>query len=303
MDRKAPVSSRARVSVIIPAYNAAKYLSRSISSALRQSWVPYEVIVVDDGSVDNTVEVVESYGSRVRFFRQENAGAAAARNAGASAARGDLFAFLDADDQWRRDKLQIQVSVLSRRPDLAFCCCQYRVGVEGQEPIPITSDPSVRFLSDFREMFRRPYFGTPTVVMPRRVFEACSGFDETLRVAEDLDLWLRAAYGRSVGIVDSVLVDIFKVPDSLTMQGTHAGHLSVIERFCGLHPEFAERERNVVAKTRADIYTAWASEALLAGRREEAASLLRQGMRYAVTGRALYLFAKVWLLQQHGKGP
>src|SRR4051794_10354756 len=92
------------VSVIVPAYNYERYLSLAIESALAQTHSPLEVIVVDDGSTDDTPRVLAAYGDRIRAIRQPNQGAGAARNTGIAASRGDYLAFLDSDDLWRRDK-------------------------------------------------------------------------------------------------------------------------------------------------------------------------------------------------------
>ncbi len=112
-----------RVSVLIPAFNAERYLAEAIESALAQTWAPVELIVVDDGSSDATAEVARGFGDRVRYERQRNAGIGAARNRCLDLARGDQLAFLDADDVWERDKLARQLAALgsgSERPELVF---------------------------------------------------------------------------------------------------------------------------------------------------------------------------------------
>src|SRR3954470_1810603 len=108
------------VSVIIPTYNYARYLPQAIDSALGQTHAPLEVIVVDDGSTDDTPRVLEAYASRIRVIRQANQGAGAARNAGIAAARGEYVAFLDSDDLWRRDKLELQLARFREEPDLGL---------------------------------------------------------------------------------------------------------------------------------------------------------------------------------------
>ncbi|MGH8558757.1 MAG: glycosyltransferase, partial [Methylococcales bacterium] len=92
------------ISVIIPAYNAAKYLVESINSVVTQSYSPFEIIVVDDGSKDATAQIAAQFGTQIRYFRQDNAGAGAARNRGVEMAHGHWLAFLDADDVWEPDK-------------------------------------------------------------------------------------------------------------------------------------------------------------------------------------------------------
>ncbi|MFZ1810373.1 MAG: glycosyltransferase family 2 protein, partial [Candidatus Nitrotoga sp.] len=98
--------SAPRFSVIIPAYNAAGTLARALDSVLTQTWAAFEVIVIDDGSIDNTAAVAASYGEKIRYLRQNNAGVSAARNHGARIASGDWLAFLDADDWYYPDRLE-----------------------------------------------------------------------------------------------------------------------------------------------------------------------------------------------------
>src|SRR5215471_2204625 len=109
------------ISCIIPAYNAERYLREAIDSVLAQTYRPIEVLVVDDGSTDQTGEIVESYGARVHYLRQTNAGPAAARNCGFIEARGDFVAFCDADDVWHTEKLERQWMHLHQRGELGYC--------------------------------------------------------------------------------------------------------------------------------------------------------------------------------------
>ena len=113
------------ISVVIPAYNCERYITRSIDSVLAQTRPVDEIIIVDDGSSDNTGEVVKRYGGKVRYIRQENAGASVARNTGIEAATGDWIAFLDGDDEWLPDKIKHQTELLSRNPNLVWVTGNY----------------------------------------------------------------------------------------------------------------------------------------------------------------------------------
>ncbi len=113
-----PQSAVEVVSVVIPVYNTERYLGEAIDSVLKQGHKPLEVVVVNDGSTDNTMDVISRYGSRIRCISQDNQGTAAARNSGVRAARGEYLAFLDADDIWLDGKLECQVAVLRADPDI-----------------------------------------------------------------------------------------------------------------------------------------------------------------------------------------
>ena len=128
------------VSAVIPAYNAEKYIERAIDSALAQSHLPDEIIVVDDGSDDGTGEVVKKYGESIRYINQENTGASAARNAGVKAAKNEWIAFLDGDDEWLSDNLESQMAILRRNKNLVWstanfirCSCNLRLGSSSQK--------------------------------------------------------------------------------------------------------------------------------------------------------------------------
>src|SRR5437763_447547 len=108
------------VSVIIPAYNFARYVPEAIDSVLAQTYAPFEVIVVDDGSTDDTPKVLAAYGNRIRAIRQVNQGVAAARNTGLAAAGGEYVAFIDSDDTWEPRKLQLQMDRFDADPDLGL---------------------------------------------------------------------------------------------------------------------------------------------------------------------------------------
>jgi glycosyltransferase involved in cell wall biosynthesis len=134
-----------KTSAVIPAYNAEKHIARAIDSVLAQTRPADEIIVVDDGSIDKTPDVVRSFGDKVIFIQQENAGASAARNTGINAASGDWIAFLDADDEWLPSRLELQFKHLNNYPDLVWitgnykrCCCdrhhcQYESGIGAGE--------------------------------------------------------------------------------------------------------------------------------------------------------------------------
>jgi glycosyltransferase involved in cell wall biosynthesis len=123
-----------RVSVIIPAYNVEAYIAETIESALQQTRSVSEVIVVDDGSTDRTAEVAESVGKIVRVYRQDNAGASAARNFALDHASGDLIAFLDADDLWEPRKLELQIAYLKGHPEIGTVTSSFSVFGTGVRP-------------------------------------------------------------------------------------------------------------------------------------------------------------------------
>jgi GT2 family glycosyltransferase len=187
------------VSVVIPAYNAASVLPRAIESVLGQTSRPEEVIVVDDGSTDNTAQVATQYGPSITYIRQDNAGASAARNRGIAEATGEWIAFLDSDDEWLPPKLQYQWEVLQGDAQLIWCWCNTEAVVKDVAripPIPSLLKAEVARgepLPFFVAALRGVPFQTSGFLIHRSVFEKVGMFDPLLRVAEDRDMWWRIA--------------------------------------------------------------------------------------------------------------
>jgi glycosyltransferase involved in cell wall biosynthesis len=196
------------VAVVIPAFDHARFLPACIESALRQTLRPSEVIVVDDGSTDETPAVLERFAGRVRVLRQPNRGVAAARNAGAAAARADAIAFLDADDEWLPHKLEAQAARLVAEPDLGLVHCgMVEIDAQGREG-RVRLDGLEGHVAEEMMLFRRGVIlgGGSAAVVPIAAFRDSGGFDETLSTSADWDLHHRIARRRRVGFVPEVLL-------------------------------------------------------------------------------------------------
>ncbi|HEV2884107.1 MAG TPA: glycosyltransferase [Pyrinomonadaceae bacterium] len=181
------------VSVVIPTYNLASLLPEAVASVRAQRCPNLEIIVVDDGSTDNTEEVLNSLtrDGDLRWFRQENTSAAAARNRGIAEAKGDWIAFLDADDVWLPDKLATQFAELEKNPGAAFSFSDVQVLFENgeQQDLPTRKSRSPLML----QLLSGNLFATPSVIVRRDCLNAVGAFDASLRTGEDWDLWLRLA--------------------------------------------------------------------------------------------------------------
>ena len=186
-------SSRPSISVIIPAYNAGKYLAEAIESALKQTVSPCEIIVVDDGSTDNTNKIVQSYGGKIRYICQANAGPAAARNTGVQAARCDWIAFLDADDIWFPDKIALQLAEIERFGVPVLICGGVSVFHDEQPHPPTCRSVAESEQLSFQQILQRNRIATSTVILPRQSALQGGGFDQRYRGPEDWQFWLRLA--------------------------------------------------------------------------------------------------------------
>lgn len=189
------------VSVVIPCYNGAEFLRETLASVLAQTQPVLEVIVVDDGSTDNSAEIAASFGPLVRVIRQPNRGESAARNCGVRQSRGEWIAFLDADDIWLPNRIEAQF--VRCAPDAVAAHCNLIVfGVENHTTQIEMTPPHVRY--SLAELCRRNVFYTPSAVIVRR--DVCPPFSEQVRHGEDLLFFLEIVQTGPVSLCTTPLV-------------------------------------------------------------------------------------------------
>ena len=205
------------VSVIIPTYNHARYIAQSIASALQQTHAPLEIIVVDDGSTDDTPAVLAAYSDPVRVFRQQNAGVAAARNFGVSKARGEYVAFLDSDDLWHPEKLQRQLERFQADPELGLVHCGMETFDDATgRVVEVNVDGAEGWVAKEMLGFRKiVVFAGSSILIPRRVFDEVGGFDVRLPPSEDWDLCYRIASRYRVGFARGAYVRYRQHPGAI----------------------------------------------------------------------------------------
>lgn len=195
------------VSVVIPAYNASRFLRETLDSVLAQTHDPVEILLVDDGSTDATPEIAKEYEGSVRYIRQDNKGVSAARNRGLAEAGGAYICFLDADDWIYPDNLRLKVEALEDDPAPALALGWVEVTDEKLEPTgSVLKGSTGQVLSDLLRLIP-PAIPCPSNALIRtRIVDELGGFDEGLSTSADYDLWLRIASRHSVVRVDQVLV-------------------------------------------------------------------------------------------------
>lgn len=202
---KVAAQRRGMVSVVMPCFNAQKYLREAIDSVLAQTYGKIELIVVDDGSADATLEILRSYGNRLTVLQQPNQGPYPARNRGVAVSQGEYLAFLDADDWWAPECLeQLHGAIERSRAAVAYCGWQ-NVGLPGGRGEPYM--PPDYENDDKLERFLRAAAPWPihAALLRRSVWDEVRGFDTTLRTVMDYDLWLRIAAFRPVARVERVM--------------------------------------------------------------------------------------------------
>lgn len=216
-----------KVSVIIPTYNRSQYLRNSIDSVLNQSYQDFELIVVDDGSTDDSKEVLSKFNGRIRYFYQENMGVSAARNKGIREAKGEYIAFLDSDDTWAPEKLEKQMLLFKNKPEvsLQYSFARYKdndLNYDDIRPRHVSKN-----LQDF--LYGDTVLPTPTVILRKYCLDKVGLFDEDLYGIEDYDLWLRIVREFNIDFISEVLADVNICSDNLSKNSLkmYLSHINV----------------------------------------------------------------------------
>lgn len=207
------------VSVVIPAFNAAGYIADTLASVQSQTFQDLEIIVVDDGSTDDTAAVVENFGGAVHLVRQLNSGPGAARNKGIRQAEGTLVAFLDADDIWNDSKLEKQCERFAQRAELGMVFTEHlQVDAAGQLlSNRLVGKRTWLMKGDLvRNILLYSNVNCSTVMVRRAVFDNVGTFDETLPMAEDDNMWIRIAARYPVELIDEPLA-LYRMHDANTI--------------------------------------------------------------------------------------
>jgi glycosyltransferase involved in cell wall biosynthesis len=216
-----------KISTIIPTYNSAKTLERAIKSVLQQTLPAHEIIIIDDGSVDETPEVINRFQGKIKYIKQTNSGVSAARNTGIKESSGNWIAFLDADDEWLPSKLELQSRILKKKTGVKWCAGE--VQIVRRTNCTIITVPKTRKIEKkwavhfFEACLKGIFFQTSTFLISRQLFSEIGTFDPSLRVSEDRDLWWRiATLYPEIGYVSEVCSHYYlDTPSSLTKKNNN----------------------------------------------------------------------------------
>jgi teichuronic acid biosynthesis glycosyltransferase TuaG len=217
------VDEPADVSVIIPAYRARETIGRALASVAGQTRKPREVVVVDDGSDDGTLEAAEAMAEQMNGIAlsvesQDNQGAGSARNKALNKATSTYIAFLDADDEWMAEKIERSMTLLTETSHVLVGHDFIRVETNGTEQVIECARRFHQARDPFVGLFRQGFIGTSTVVVRRDAVQAVGGFDESLETAQDFDLWLKmlAVKGTTFTIFPEALTRYYVTGGSIT---------------------------------------------------------------------------------------
>lgn len=236
------------VSVVITTYNRAGYVKKAIESVLSQTYQDWELLVVDDGSKDDTGNIVRSYcirEGRIHYIYQGNAGVSIARNTGLSRVTGKYVAFLDDDDRWLPHKLQAQINFMESHPEIGMCYGRIRIirstagGAHGVSVVP------THLPTRFDEILGDAFIPATTVMIRYSCLRGMSWFDTRYSIGEDFDFWLRFSQKSKVAALDEVLAEMTKDGRKQLTKDDIQCHLSGIEIYKNveLTPQYQRYER------------------------------------------------------------
>ncbi len=260
------------MSVIVPSYNMARYLPKSVPSALAQTYTNLEVVIVDDGSSDDTAQVVRQWDKdpRVRLHRQPNGGLSHARNQGIAHSKGPFIALLDADDIWMPQKLALQMALFKDRPQVGVVFSNYERMNDNEERMPMGPTTMYRGKVSGRLLVEN-FVPASSAVVRRECFERCGGFEVELKTGEDYEMWLRLSAHTEFDFVPEPLMRyrIWGGQMSRDYRGRFETAIRVMQRFLDRNPGVVDKA--VVNEAWAHTYTGRGNVTLWRGKDRPAA--------------------------------
>lgn len=286
------------VSIIISTYNRAGLVLEAIDSALNQTYKNLEIILIDDGSTDNTKEIITSYIDKIRYFYKTNGGISSARNYGIKQATGEYIAFLDSDDKWFPEKIEKQLDFLLTHRDMEGVLCNVEFISDGKVADKRTNIRE--FIPEdgmiFKYLIRR-FMTMCTVLLRKKIIREIGDFDTLLTTAEDIDMLLRIASRFELGVLDDVLMSI-RVTDSGLSGKLYTGNrLKVLEKVRQYAPGFFEANKRMIRSKMAEINLDYAEDLLWHRYVYEARKNISNSMNMHITAKAVLLYIKSWIVE------
>lgn len=269
------------VSVIIPNFNHAQYLGDAIRSVLDQSYANVEVIVVDDGSTDQSRAVAAQFGDRILYLYQTNRGLSAARNTGIQAARGEYIGLLDADDLYEPHFVSTMLVALQSDPTAAGVFCGYQFVDQQNRPLPQVEARQVPNEQLYETLLDGNFFVPESILVHRSCYISAGHFDETLRACEDWDMWLRISRQYKIIGTNLVLTRHRVLAGSMSSDPTRMiqNRMAVLDKHIGPPPTQRTQANARVCRAYGEAYLISTVEYLQFGDQQQAYACLRQGVQ------------------------
>lgn len=274
-----------RVSVIIPMYNCQKFIAETMESVLSQTYKDFEIIAVDDGSTDNTRQIVQSYGSKVRYIYQRNQGVSAARNNAIRESQGEYIALLDHDDLWLPDKLEKQIPLLDSNPNLGLVYSDnYIVDLAGNILGRSFAESKPYQGNVLPQLFMENFIPCLTAVIRKEAFDEAGLFSSEFSIAEEYDLFLRIAEKYEVDFINLPLAN-FRVHEtnvSKNREQAFREEIAVVEHCLQRHSEFRDILESKIKRRKAKLYYNLAYTYFLKGEHKRAREELIRSIKISL---------------------
>ena len=293
------MSQSPKISVIIPTYNHGRFVGKAINSVLNQTYKDFEIIVVDDGSTDNTRGLINAYGNQIKYIYQANQGLASARNTGIQASRAKYVAFLDADDWFAKENLEIKVSYMQNHPEATWVYSDWQYlddkGNYLEKGSTIFKYAQKRLTGHIFEelVYNRNFISPCTVAVKKTTLEDVGYFDPAVICQEDLDLWLRISLKYPAHYIDKVLVYVTALPGSLSRDFSKwvSGNAVIVDKLKHLIPDDLKNRGRILDKMIADKHTFLGRDFFQKGQFDKAINEFWQSIRYLPFQKRVY-----WLM-------
>jgi glycosyltransferase involved in cell wall biosynthesis len=279
-----------KYSVVIPVYNCEHYIGEAVESALAQTRPPHEIVVIDDGSTDGTRDVLQRYINSIKYVYQKNAGEPTARNNGIEVAEGEFIAFLDADDLWLPEKMQLQMECFAKDPECGLVYTDMKTFDETgilEESVRICRNLYFPSGWVFAALFNETLLQTSAAVFRKECVRRVGGFDSRMLVGSDYDFWLRIARNYRFGYVDVPLIMYRQHAGMATRnlgKALHEGmpwEVFLLKKILSLYPEAVQEMGPKQVNHRLSLpYFAMAYDAMRLGDHKCARKLLPQAIKY-----------------------
>lgn len=291
-----------RTSVVIPTFNRARDVVRAARSVLEQTTPAHEILIVDDGSSDDTARVVADLPAPVRYLHKDNGGVSSARNLGIRHATGEFVAFLDSDDYWEPLFIEQATRMLDASPDLVSVSAGVTFEYPDGSPAGVNdlSREAIGGRLDLATMLRRR-IGCNLFVR-REVLERVGDFDESLSTGEDIDMVLRLLAAGGLGWLSAPLIHMTRSPGSLSGRINTGNRIRVFDKFERQHPGLALAHAHAFKSIRAATSLSYARDLTVARRLSEAQDRVQQAWRYEPSLIIALQWIKIALLKGLGRG-
>lgn len=286
------------VSVVIPTFNRANIVTNAIESVLNQTYKNTEIIIVDDGSTDNTRELLLTYKDKIRYVNKTNGGASSARNLGIKQARGEYIAFLDSDDIWLPTKIEKQINVIKENNDMGIVITEIEfIGEAGRRNYSRFRRilPYDGFM--FEHFLKNPQITCSCILIRKNILDKVGVFDESLNTGEDIDLMLRILSIFKIAVIEEPLVFYLKKSDSLSRRLFTGNRVRVFNKIKSYLPLMNKKIKHIILDNLAKTHFDYAKDLLCGRYTKEAQREIKQSLQNRISLNAILLYGKSILIQ------